>query len=181
MKLKKLNRELYQNVITSFGCNALKLRSSQNGTFGTKVTARPVSAAYALHAAMVETARRHKIGCRGHAPAASPARHCAWSEVERRNALRRGVGRESLTRRVWGARLPDCRCNGTRRCRASNPRRVGLGRGAGTLLVVVHGPRKALLGRDATGGRSASLAKRVVQQHTACPIPFSTPIPISPS
>ena len=67
-------------------------------------------------------------------PRVQPAH--GWSGVERRNAFRRGVGRESLTRGYRGARLPDCRCNGTCRCRASNPRRVGLGRGAGTPLVV---------------------------------------------
>ena len=82
-----------------------------------------------------------------------------WSGVERRNAFRRGVGRESLTRGYRGARLPDCRCNGTRRCRASNRRTVGLGRGAGTLLVVgARGHERPLLGWDATGGRSAALA-----------------------
>src|SRR5271165_145289 len=52
---------------------------------------------------------------------------------------------------IGGARLPD---------RASNRRTGGLGRGAGTLLVVGAGRRESpLLGRDATGGRSASLAK----------------------
>ena len=90
-----------------------------------------------------------------------------WSGVERRNACRRGVGRESLTWGVSGDRgdrgrrprkhragAPDCRCNGTYRCRASNPRRVGLGRGAGTLLVVGAGARKPL--PECRGGASAA-------------------------
>ena len=77
---------------------------------------------------------------------------------------------------------PECRCNGTRRCRVSNRRTGGLGSrgqerspvgveragtpfrlgpGAGTPLVVGcrAGATAPLLGRDATGGRSASLAK----------------------
>ena len=89
-----------------------------------------------------------------------------WSGVEGRNASRRGVGRD---------RLPECRCNGTRRCRASNPRRVGkvAGTGPGSSSWVQGGAKAPLLGRDATGGRSASLAKRVVSQHTACPRPKS--------
>src|ERR1700722_17648847 len=65
--------------------------------------------------------------------------------------VRTGPGSSS---RVSGARLPlmrpsgqepECRCNGTYRCRASNPRRVG-------------GDRKNRAGfcvwRDATGGRT---------------------------
>ena len=66
-------------------------------------------------------------------------------------------GRKPLTLGGSGEQgFPDCRCNGTRRCRASNRRAVGLGPGAGTLSVVVHGARKPLP-RDATG--AAPLAK----------------------
>jgi hypothetical protein len=98
-----------------------------------------------------------------------------WSGVERRNAFRPGVGRESLTLRVSGEQgSPGWQCNGPHRCRASNPRRVGRGRRnwAGFLVVGAGRRESPLLGWDATGGRSASLAKRVVSQHTACPLPF---------
>ena len=130
----------------------------------------------------------HGSGCRGRAPAASPARHGAGRWCRRAKPLTRGFGerpRISMQRDMplpriqpahgWAgsmgqarpsswcrARKPDCRCNGTHRCRASNPRRVGEGRRnrAGFLVVGCTGGAKApLLGRDATGGRSASLAK----------------------
>jgi hypothetical protein len=57
MKLKKLNRELYQDVITRFGCKTLKLRNFQNGTFGTGVTTRPICIFWSME-------RDSMAGCR---------------------------------------------------------------------------------------------------------------------
>ena len=56
------------------------------------------------------------------------------------------------------ARKPDCRCNGTRRCRASNPRRVGEGRRnrAGFLVVGCTGARKPPA-REGCNGRAKRL------------------------
>jgi hypothetical protein len=91
------------------------------------------------------------VDATGHAVVAHPIR-AGLGEVV-------GTGPGSSSR-VSGARLPlmrvsgqgpECRCNGTCRCRASNPRRVGGDR---------RNRAGFLVWRDATGGRSASLAKR---------------------
>jgi hypothetical protein len=110
-----------------------------------------------------------------------------WSGVERRNAFRRGVGREGLTAHPTGARLvwvegqerPSSWCRARKPDRVSNRRTVGEGRRnrAGFLVVGARGRESPLLGRGAAGGRSASPAKRVVYaQHTACPISASSAI-----
>jgi hypothetical protein len=41
VKLKKLNRKPYQDVVVSYNRSALKSRAFQIGTFGTEVTTRP--------------------------------------------------------------------------------------------------------------------------------------------
>jgi len=124
----------------------------------------------------------HGSECRGRAPA-------------------RGVGRETLTRgfgarprmsmqrdrplpRIQPAhgwegsrgrgRAPSSWGRARKPGRVSNRRRVGRGRRnrAGFLVVGCTGAEGPLLWWGAAGGRSAAPAKRVVQQHTACPKRF---------
>jgi hypothetical protein len=95
---------------------------------------------------MVEAAGCHGSGCRGRAPARGAGRECSARGFggRPRMSMQRDMPLPSIQpARGWsglsGAGTPmtlgvsgepgspECRCNGTRRCRASNPRRVGLG------------------------------------------------------
>jgi hypothetical protein len=58
------------------------------------------------------------------------------SQGQGRGPRRRCRGAKAMTREFRGARLPECRCSGTCRRRASNPRRVGQDRRAGTPFVL---------------------------------------------
>jgi hypothetical protein len=112
----------------------------------------------------------------GERPRMSMQRDTLLPRIQPAHGWARSMGRARPS--SWcRARKSECRCNGTFRCRASNPRRVGYGRRnrAGFLVAGARGRDHPLLGRDATGGRSASLAKLCCATTHRLPCAISNP------
>ena len=105
-------------------------------------------------------ARLPAVDATGHAVAAHP--------IGARLGMVAGAGPGSSS---WcRARKPDCRCNGTCRCRASNRRTVGQVSRGGTLFGVGVGARKLRPG-DATGAVPPCQVQAPRRRGVVAPLP----------